>query len=244
MKADAGYMADGFGYVFASPLRWKGKDFLYLGATVGGVFLSSFLDEPFLKFADKHNNPKRFDRVEFFADLTGKPRPAVIAFSVIYGIGVFKDVQWMRDSGVLIVAALGSTVALQTFSKWAVGRARPSARLGYDVFEPFNPEPAFHSFPSGHAMASLAITSIVARQVKSKVLKVMLYGVGFSTGFARAFNTEHWVSDVVLSNVLTFLAVKTASDRYNHKKELKAQKQQGQLSLMPISSGLRLTYKF
>ena len=75
LKTDAYYMGDGLTYVLSSPIRWKGKDWLKVGGVLGGVFLVSFIDQPFQDWAEDTYDEDRWHRIEDFADLTGKPGP-------------------------------------------------------------------------------------------------------------------------------------------------------------------------
>ena len=88
----------------------------------------------------------------------------------------------MRDSGIFIFGALGATSLLQTFSKTAAGRTRPQTGLGHDHFEPFKGTPDYHSLPSGHTMASMTITSVLAHQVKKPALENRTLFCGYRYG--------------------------------------------------------------
>lgn len=244
-------MADGFIHIWISPFRWKGRDWLKFGGLAASIYLVSFIDQPVSDWAARTTNPNRWERLEQFADLTGKPGPSVVAFTALYSLGVALDNQWMRDSGILIFGSLASTSLLQTISKTVTGRARPASGLSHYKFDPFNKDAAFHSFPSGHAMASLNITAVLAHQVKSVPIKIALYAVGFGTGLARIYNQAHWVSDVALSSAITLLSVKSVIKRYEKMKNRAAQStpevghnQKGSLTISPMHNGLYLKYQF
>ncbi len=251
LKTDSYHMADGFVHVLSSPIRWDGKDWLKFGGVAAGVYLVSFLDQPVSDWAARTTTFGRWRRLENFADLTGKPVPAVIAFTALYGFGVVFDKGWMRDSGILIFGSLAATSLLQSISKTATGRARPISGFSNADFKPFSKDPDFHSFPSGHAMASLNITAVLAHQVQSVPVKIALYAIGFGTGLARVYNQAHWVSDVALSTVITLLSVKSVIKRYEAKKGLSHQptsvynqKNSGTWIVSPMYKGLRLNYQF
>ncbi len=249
LKTDAYYMGDGFLQVWTSPARWKKKDFLKLGGFVASAFLVSFLDEPVNDWAVRTNNPKRRESLENFADIVGKPGPAIISFSLIYGTGLIIDNQDIRDAGVVIFGSLAATALMQTISKTATGRARPITGLGYNYFEPFKGTPAFHSFPSGHTMSALTITTVFAGQINIKPIRYLLYGVGIATGFARVYNEAHWLSDVLVSGGITYLAVKTVEKRYAAKKALREGgappvEAKTKLNFTPYANGFRLSLRF
>ncbi|MDN5212410.1 phosphatase PAP2 family protein [Fulvivirgaceae bacterium BMA12] len=248
LKTDAYYMGDGFLHVLKSPARWKGKDFLKVAGFLGGAFLISFLDEPFNDWALDNNNPRRRENLEKFADITGKPGPAIVGFSAIYGTGLLLNNETIRDAGVVIFGSLASTALMQTISKAATGRARPASGLRYDVFKPFSNDPAFHSFPSGHAVSSMTITAALARQINFKPARIFLYGIGIATGFARSFNQAHWLSDVVVSMGLTYLAVHTVEKRYQEKKAaangLPPPSSKTRVNFIPYATGFKMTVTF
>lgn len=241
-------MGDGFLHVWTSPARWKGKDFLKLAAFAGGAVLISFVDEPFNDWAVRTNNPKRRENLEKFADIVGKPGPAIITFTLAYGTGLIINNQKIRDAGVVIFGSLAATALMQTISKGATGRARPISGLDNDVFKPFNSDTDFHSFPSGHAMSALTITTVAAGQINSKPIRYLLYGIGIGTAFARAYNEAHWVSDVLVSGALTYMAVKTVERRYAQKKAMRegapAPDKGATINFTPYAAGFKLSMTF
>ncbi len=241
-------MGDGFLHVTTSPARWKGKDFLKLAGFATGAVLISFIDEPFNDWALRTNNPKRRENLENFADIIGKPGPAIIMFSALYGTGLIIDNQDLRDTGVLIFGSLASTIMFQTISKTATGRARPASGYGYHIFKPFNKEPDFHSFPSGHGVSAMTITSVIAQKINVKAIRFAMYGLGIGVGFARAYNQAHWMSDVLVSAGVTYLAVRTVERRYQFKKmarENSFSKSRGaRIQFIPYVTGFSLSVKF
>lgn len=249
MKNDAYYMGDGFLHVWTSPARWKKKDFLKLGGFVASAFLVSLLDEPVNDWAVRTNNPKRRESLENFADIVGKPGPAILSFTLVYGTGLIIDNQDIRDAGVVIFGSLAATALMQTISKTATGRARPITGLGNHYFEPFKGTPAFHSFPSGHTMSALTITTVFAGQINIKPIRYLLYGVGIATGFARVYNEAHWLSDVLVSGGLTYLAVKTVERRYAAKKASRENgappiKAKSKINFTPYANGFKFSMTF
>ncbi|MDN5200378.1 phosphatase PAP2 family protein [Fulvivirgaceae bacterium BMA10] len=246
LKTDTYYMADGFTHVMSSPVRWKKKNWLTFAGVAAGAVIISFVDQPFDDWAARNNNPDRRMRIEQFADVMGKPGPAVVVFSLLYGTGVAIDNEFLRDSGVIIFGSLASTALIQTLSKSITGRARPSAGLGNDVFKPFNGEPAFHSFPSGHMVSALTITSVIAQRIESKPIKIALYTLGTATGLARVYNRAHWLSDILVSGAMSYFAVKTVNDRYKNKKEgIKLrQRNVSSVKFVPHFRGFSLSVQF
>lgn len=109
-----------------------------------------------------------------------------------------------RDVAVAVAVSVAGGMLLSTALKLIVARGRPSAVAA--LIAP----PGTHSFPSGHAMASLclaaAIGSLVLLSRRSRSTKTSLVGVlalyALGVGFSRVYLGVHWPSDVVASWLL------------------------------------------
>jgi hypothetical protein len=83
----------------------------------------------------------------------------------------------------MVIASVLNSGLLQTISKEAVGRVRPAANRSPFTFRPFSNDAAYHSFPSGHTMLSVATSWILARQVNFVPLKVVFFTLPLLRGF-------------------------------------------------------------
>lgn len=108
---------------------------------------------------------------------------------------------WLRDTGIMVIASVTSSGLIQTLAKEAVGRSRPVTGRGAFDFKPFGGA-EYHSFPSGHTMLSVATSWILARQVNFVPLKIIFYSLPVITGASRIYVGAHWFSDIILGSAL------------------------------------------
>lgn len=203
---------DAFVYTFASPIRWKKKDWLTAGATVGGAALISLLDEPARDFfyRDQGDVANALEKVGFH---NGKPYAAMIATGGFYLTGLVINDEWTKETAVILGSAYLTSGAIQTLMKKVVGRARPSTGLGPYEFKPFDKEPSFSSFPSGHVQIALVTSMVLAERVEPIWLKSIFYAGAAVTLTSRMYVGAHWLSDVTFGSVISYFCTKTVMKR-------------------------------
>ena len=117
-------------------------------------------------------------------------------------VAVTLAMSWRRWTPVVLVAVTAAgSLALTVIGKAVVGRSRPPLA---DAIPPFESSP---SFPSGHALNSLAIAGIVAyllvreqRSARLRALTVSLAAAFAATmGLSRIYLGAHWLSDVLVA---------------------------------------------
>jgi membrane-associated phospholipid phosphatase len=88
--------------------------------------------------------------------------------------------------------------------KYAVGRARPFADKGAFHFDPLRFPPVSYSlsFPSGHATNAFALSSVIAEQYHSWMVRLISYGFAVLVSLGRVNNNVHFVSDVFWGGVV------------------------------------------
>jgi membrane-associated phospholipid phosphatase len=118
-------------------------------------------------------------------------------------------------------AVIGGALSIQVVRGF-LGRARPFVvdstreRSGDDqydfkIFKGFSSYD-YRSFPSMHAMASFAVASALAQEMRYRdargrqVVTPVLYTVAAIPGLSRLFLNEHWTSDVALGAVIGIVA--------------------------------------
>jgi membrane-associated phospholipid phosphatase len=223
---------------YAQPLHWQKKDFLKLGGVVlltGGALLA---DEPLYRLTQRNRN-KTFDALETVGDFFGKPQHNYPVMLALWGSGVLINNDWLRDTGLMVIASVSASGLVQSISKEAVGRARPVTGLGSSYYKPFGGV-AFHSFPSGHTMLAIATSWVLARQVKWVPLKIVFYSVPVLTGLSRVYDGAHWFSDIVLGSALGIACAESVLRLYPKMKE----KNRRLLSIMPAPTGVGITLRY
>jgi membrane-associated phospholipid phosphatase len=219
---DAGHVAGGTGHILTAPLRWHGRDWANFGAVIGGTFALSFLDEEVNDYLQRHRSSTA-DKLADIGIEYGEPLTVVALTGVVYATGLLARQERLRETAVILSGALLPIGGIQTVAKRATGRARPHLGLGHDVFDPFRNEEAYYSFFSGHAMVAMATSHAFAKQFPHPVTKVAFYSLGALSSFARMYEEDHWLSDVVLGDVLAIVSVNSVAKWLAQQKQGPAQ---------------------
>src|SRR5678815_55670 len=116
-----------------------------------------------------------------------------------YFIGLGADKQRFRETGILGFEALADTELLVTFSKLVTHRERPLEGNGNGSFWSEQCTLWNSSFPSGHAINSWALASIVAHEYpRPRIIPIIAYGLATTVVGARFAARQHFASDVVI----------------------------------------------
>lgn len=222
---------------YAQPLHWQKKDFMYLGGTALLTGAAVLVDDEVYAMMLRNRN-KTFDAVESVGDFLGQPKHNYPFMLALWGSGVLINNDWLRDTGLMVIASVSASGLIQTIAKEAVGRSRPVSARGSVDFKPFG-GPDFHSFPSGHTMLSIATSWILARQVGFVPLKIVFYSLPVVTGLSRVYVGAHWFSDVLLGSALGIACAESVLKLYPKMKE----KNRRLFSLMPTPGGVAITFK-
>lgn len=119
--------------------------------------------------------------------------PLVAGF---YGFGVLRDNAQARETGVLGAEALLDSLVVVTALKYAAGRVRPDSVNG-ERSQFFD---GGDSFPSGHAIESWALASLIAHEYKrrgGKWVPFAAYGLAGVVSAARFSAQRHYASDIL-----------------------------------------------
>ncbi|GGI57672.1 phosphatase PAP2 family protein [Winogradskyella haliclonae] len=205
-KYDTRYTLKSVGHAFTRPLHWKGNDFAKLGILLGGTAALTFTDEPIQEFIQ--NQRRDFPKVvRDFGWYFGSPQNYFMANAGLYGFGLFTKNEKIRKTSVLIISSSLTTGLIQTFTKNAIGRARPSRNAGHLEFSSFANESSFRSFPSGHTVLSITMAHSIAKQFENPWVKAGIYTVGAIPPISRLVDDAHWFTDIAFSTVLSIIVV-------------------------------------
>jgi len=122
--------------------------------------------------------------------------PVVAGF---YGYGVIRDDPKPREVGVLGAEALLDSLIVVEVLKPIAGRNRPDAVDNAGHFFKGG-----DSFPSGHAIESWALASVIAHEYGhgSKVVPVVVYSLAGVVSAARFAAQRHYASDIVMGGAM------------------------------------------
>ncbi|QYA24785.1 phosphatase PAP2 family protein [Gramella sp. MT6] len=212
MKYDGASAFGGLKKAYTSPLHWQKDDFVVASAVVAGTAALYIFDEETSEYFIEQGE-KAPSVVRDFGWYFGSPQNNYGITGAVYLVGLFTKNEKIRKTGVLMISAATASGIIQSISKTAVGRARPTAEEGKASFEPFSKEGTFHSFPSGHTILSFTTMYALSKQFESPFVKAGLMGVGLIAPLSRLWDGAHWLTDVGLSLALSVAVVDTI-DKY------------------------------
>ena len=185
---------------------WLRRHYLKLLILFGGVLLPLYLfgtiaedvieqeilpfDKPILLFVHSHANAV-LDAVMIFVTRAGSAA-ALLPLDVLIFVCLLRRRERMR--AVFWVLAVGGAALLNTLAKHGFARIRP------DFWVSVLPETTF-SFPSGHAMQSMAVVTALAALTWVRPWRWIVAPVGmcfvFLVGLSRIYLGVHFPSDIL-----------------------------------------------
>lgn len=207
---------------FTQPLRWQKDDFITASGIIAGTGILYLADNESRIFFQNHQNDVP-QALKEFGWYFGSPQNFFMLSAGIYGFGLITDNEKVRHTGVLIIASAVTSGIIQSVTKTAVGRARPTSG-NRDDFRPFDSTAGYHSFPSGHAILSFSMAHAIAKQFDNFWVKAGIYSVGSIAPISRLWADAHWLSDVGLGIALSIVVVDGVDnfmkkkDAYNYSK--------------------------
>jgi membrane-associated phospholipid phosphatase len=246
---DLGNMAGGMGHAYSRPLHWQKNQFANFGYVAAGTAALYSIDDN----VDNWANGWRGDVPRWLVDYgndVGSPNNNFMLTGAVYLTGLFTKNPKLRRTGVLLISSASAAGLMQQISKRIIGRARPKADVGKDVFDPLHFDRVFNydSFPSGHVMLGFTNAYAIAKQFKSPWVKAGLYTLGSIPGLSRVIDRFHWISDVAFSTAISIFIVEAIDrfldtkydDKYNLLK--KDKKVVWDLQVTPRTFGLAMSF--
>ncbi len=189
-------------HVLTAPLYWKQKD-LILFTTISISTFELMLMDRDLQDAAQRNRTSCTDRIsKWTSHYTNRAVNLTIGGFYLSGL-VFKD-RKCKETAFLCLESLALSEGITISLKHIVGRTRPFGDKGAFHFDPLKfPPPSYsQSFPSGHATTAFAISSVIAEQYKSWMVKLLAYGSATLIAWGRVNNNVHFVSDVFYGGLI------------------------------------------
>lgn len=211
-KHDAGSVGGAFVYTLTQPVRWQKNDLYKFAGTVAAVGLLYTVDEQTSRFFIKQE-PDAPGIIKDFGWYFGSPQNNYGITGSVYLVGLFTKHEKLRRTGVLMITSASVSGFVQQATKSLTGRARPQTGLGKNHFKPFGGDAGYRSFPSGHTVLSVTTMYSLSKQFESPWLKAACYTVGAIPPISRLWEGAHWLTDVVLSGVIS-VAVVECVDRF------------------------------
>ena len=120
-----------------------------------------------------------------------------------YFLGTSRHDERFRETGLICFEALIDSNILVEVGKLATNRARPLEGDGGGHFESGPNGRWSSSFPSGHAISTWAMASVIAHQYShTRIVPILAYGLASTVVIARVGARKHFPSDVVAGSAL------------------------------------------
>ncbi len=179
------------------PFHWESNDWLKLGIGSAAVLAVTQIDQPIKDAVLKDRS-----YVNSFPIKAGKFYGEIYPAAIVAGgfglYGYFANNQPAKRIAFETVQTVLYAGAITTILKIVIGRARPFTDKGSYAFQPFtffNDD--YHSFPSGHATLAFSLSTVLANNTDSKLLKILVYLPALFTLGSRVYQNMHWTSDVI-----------------------------------------------
>jgi membrane-associated phospholipid phosphatase len=192
-------------YVLTSPARWEKKDWTIFSLAALGVAAVALLDKPVWDFM-RRNQTDALDRIaDLGSDITGIESVALLAPFYIVG-EVSKNTKAIHTAlDGWAVSLIGGGI-ISPALKFIAGRRAPRDNEGTYTFNPFSygfqMSGGAQSFPSGHAIQSFGIASVIASHYEEPWVKVTAYTIAALGSSARLYQGVHFISDFTAGAII------------------------------------------
>ncbi|MFA7420354.1 MAG: phosphatase PAP2 family protein [Melioribacteraceae bacterium] len=186
------------------PGKWEGSDWLKIGLAGAATFLVMQADQT---VRDDFMKDRGF--VQSFPIEVGRLYGELYTPFVIAGAfglnGILGNDKSSKKIGYEIIQTTIYAGAITTALKLAFGRARPFTEKGTNSFGGWSLfDDSFHSLPSGHATIAFSISTVLAKNASSDLVKVICYIPAVLTAISRVYQDKHWASDVFLGGLIGY----------------------------------------
>ena len=189
-------------HVLTSPLHWKQDDLVLFATLSVSTFALMLTDTDFQKSVQK-NRTHSTDQV---SEWTNKYTKRVANFTIggLYFSGLIFHDRKAKETALLCLESVALAEGITKGLKHLIGRSRPFGNQGAFHFDPLKSPPPIYSlsFPSGHATTAFALSSVVAEQYRSWLVRLVSYSFAVMVSLGRVNTNVHFLSDVVWGEIV------------------------------------------
>ena len=183
--------------IWTSPAHIRAKDAKWLLPLTAATFLAFKKDQQISNrlatYPSLQKNSLRFSEI-------GGPLPTFGAAGALLALGKFNGNDRMTETGFRGLQAVGYANVVMHVIKPLTDRKRP-ADGGNGGFWTGG-----ESFPSGHAMQTWALATVIANEYHDKpLIKFGMYGLASAVSFSRMSGQRHYASDVLIGSAIGYL---------------------------------------
>lgn len=210
------------GRIIASPLKWKGKDWLVFGSVTAGTAALVLTDSETRAWIRDAKSPFLDDVSKYVGEPFGRSTIVLPAVGLLYiGSRVAGDdklaVASLDGLQATLIAGGATFVLKHLLHRRAPdtddNTADPNVWMG-----PWPLRSDFTSFPSAHTSIAFGIASVFSEHYREhKWVGRVLYTLAGITALSRVYDNAHWFSDVFAGAAIGIYVGKTITrpDRYS-----------------------------
>src|SRR5215471_1264517 len=131
----------------------------------------------------------------------------------LYLLGRWHGDDHQRETGILSGEAAINALLIDELFKIATRREFPTDGSGQGRFGRRNT--ANSSFPSGHAIVTWSIASVLAHEYPGPLTKLLAYGLATGVSVTRVTGKKHFPSDVVVGSTLGWMIGREVYSRHH-----------------------------
>lgn len=190
--------------VFLSPVHWTGNEWLGFGLSAGACALIMTQEEEIQSYITDHRTPWTENLSRYVAE----PWGGVYSLSTLGGfylVGELSGNPHGRKVALNGVKAFLISGLVARIPKVLAGRHRPYQDDPPNHWLWEGPGFKYNSFVSGHATASFAVATVIAREYPDrKWIGWLSYSIASLCSLSRIHDNKHWASDVFAGALLGY----------------------------------------
>jgi membrane-associated phospholipid phosphatase len=191
-----------------SPLHWKSKQWITLGAIAGsGVLLYSH-DGAIRDFVQEHRTTTGDKFFQYGFEHWGSGYYSIPLLGGLYFGGCLMKNDRLSATALTAGKAAAVSAAFVNVFKQVAHRHRPYQDTPADPENWDGPFGNWHhtSFPSGHSTLAFSVATVLASEYSETVwVPVVAYSLAAGTAISRVYHDKHWASDVFIGSAFGFI---------------------------------------
>lgn len=200
------------------PAKWESNDWLKFGLISAGTILLMQADQPIRENVLRDQSYYKSFPIEA-GRIWGEGYPTAILAGAFGLHGIIANDASTKKIGFEIVQSAIYAGTITTLLKIVIGKARPFTNKGDVTFKPFSIlDDDFHSLPSGHVTLAFSLSTVLAKNTKSDLLKIIAYIPAVLTAISRVYQDNHWTSDVFLGATIGYFVGNWVVNQHEEKK--------------------------